>query len=267
MAEKELKPKSFRIDDATAEKIKEISNSIGGNQQETLSKLIEAYELQSGKAVLAEKKADIEQFERYITALTRMYMTSLEDNQNVAETVRTEFDALLKSKDAVIQDLQSQLAAAKQSVLQSTEKVKQHVDEIRSLTDLVENLERELSDMQNMLDDKNQLNKTLTDAFNDAKRQLKELEGIEDRLSGLERLKSQNTSLQGQLERQDIAHQKAMIDFRQQKQNEIEELKKAHFNEIEEYQRRYKELLDESKKTSRTTTRKKKIAAEKTESE
>ena len=35
-----------------------------------------------------------------------MFMGSLEDNQNVTETVRTEFDALLKSKDATIQDLQ-----------------------------------------------------------------------------------------------------------------------------------------------------------------
>ena len=37
---KELRPRSFRIDDETAERIKEISNTIGGNQQETLAKLI-----------------------------------------------------------------------------------------------------------------------------------------------------------------------------------------------------------------------------------
>ena len=90
---KELKPKSFRINDETAEKFKEISMNIGGNQQETLSKLIEAYEFQAGKVVLTEKKADIEQFEKYITAITRMFMGSLEDNQNVSETIRTEFDA------------------------------------------------------------------------------------------------------------------------------------------------------------------------------
>ena len=48
---KELKPKSFRIDEATAERFKEISGQIGGNQQETLAKLIEAYEFQSGKAI------------------------------------------------------------------------------------------------------------------------------------------------------------------------------------------------------------------------
>lgn len=74
---KELKPKSFRIDDATAEKFKEISATIGGSQQETLAKLIEAYEFQSGKAILTNKKDDIEQFERYTTAITRMFMVLL----------------------------------------------------------------------------------------------------------------------------------------------------------------------------------------------
>ena len=111
---KELKPKSFRIDDTTADKFKEIATQIGGNQQETLAKLIEAYEFQGGKAVLTEKKADIEQFERYVNALTRMFMGSLEDNQNITATVRTEFEAQLKSKDAVIQDLQEKLTVAKQ---------------------------------------------------------------------------------------------------------------------------------------------------------
>ncbi len=94
---KELRPKSFRIGSETAEKFKEISGRIGGNQQETLSKLIEAYEFQSGKAILTEKEADIEQFEKYVNAITRMFMGSLEDSQNVTETVRTEFDALLNS--------------------------------------------------------------------------------------------------------------------------------------------------------------------------
>lgn len=53
---KELKPKSFRIDDATADRFKEIAAQIGGNQQETLSKLIEAYEFQEAKQSLQRKK-------------------------------------------------------------------------------------------------------------------------------------------------------------------------------------------------------------------
>ena len=70
MAEdKILKPKSFRIDDETAEKFKKIASLIGGNQQETLSKLIETFEFQQGKVVLTNKKDDIETFENYVTSL------------------------------------------------------------------------------------------------------------------------------------------------------------------------------------------------------
>ena len=50
----------------------------------------------------------------YLGYLVRMFMGTLEDNQNITETVRTEFDALLISKDVIIQDLQSQLTASKQ---------------------------------------------------------------------------------------------------------------------------------------------------------
>ena len=63
---KDIKPKSFRIDEETANRFKEIAASIGGNQQQTMAKLIESYEFQSGKAILMDKKADIEQFEKYV---------------------------------------------------------------------------------------------------------------------------------------------------------------------------------------------------------
>ena len=70
MAEdKVLKPKSFRIDDETADKFKQISASIGGNQQEAFVKLIETYELQSSKSALPDQRTNIEQFEKYINAL------------------------------------------------------------------------------------------------------------------------------------------------------------------------------------------------------
>ncbi len=51
--EKKLFTRSFRIDEATMEKFKEISAEIGGNHQETIAKLIEAYEFQKGKQVLS----------------------------------------------------------------------------------------------------------------------------------------------------------------------------------------------------------------------
>ena len=106
------KVRSFRIDDETLEKFKEIAEKTGGNQQETLAKLIDAYELQTGKAALPEKMAAISQFESLTGTLTRMFMASLEENGNLAVTIRNQYDAQLRAKDAAVASMQEKKEAA-----------------------------------------------------------------------------------------------------------------------------------------------------------
>lgn len=294
MAEgKELKPKSFRIDDETAEKFKEISNTIGGNQQETLAKLIEAFEFQSGKAVLTEKKADIEQFEKYITAITRMYMGSLEDNQNITETVRTEFDALLKSKDATIQDLQEKLTVAKQLKEDATLKARAHADENARLNNVIDSLNNEynskMDDMQSMLSDKDNLNKALTDSCNDLKAKI---EGMKDAAEQsaifreeLEQIKKEHekiireySELEKQMQQEQTANEKAVSELKQHEadalerlkeqlqtaqdkavlqieksyQEQIQKLKADKQSEVDKYQQKYFDLLEQMKSQAET---------------
>ena len=278
---KELKPKSFRIDDETAKKFKAISEAIDGNQQETLAKLIEAYEFQAGKAVLTEKKADIEQFERYITALTRMYMGSLEDNQNVTETVRTEFDALLKSKDATIQDLQGQLTVAKEVKEEEAKKAKYYSDENDRLNGVIESLNTEYNakmyDMQEMLIDKDKLNKALAESCSDLKQKIDDMKVEREKLSELQKellslkasyssLESEKANLERKLERETEKAERAAGDYdaaikRQQEQAQlqldkslleldkkyqiqIQELTESKQAEIDKYQQKYFDLLE-----------------------
>lgn len=237
---KELKPKSFRIDDETAEKFKEISNIIGGNQQETLAKLIEAFEFQSGKAVLTEKKADIEQFEKYVTAITRMFMGSLEDNQNITETVRTEFDALLKSKDATIQDLQSKLTTAKQLKEDAVLKARTHEDENARLNEVIDSLKNEynskMDDMQTMLSDKDNLNKALTDSCNDLKTKIEGMkEAVElsamhrEELDQLkkehEKVVREKSDLEKQMQEEQTSHEKNISELKQHEKDALDRLK------------------------------------------
>lgn len=174
--EKILKPKSFRIDDATAEKFKEIAAQIGGSQQETLSKLIEAFEFQSGKMLLSDHRADIEKFEKYVTALTRMYMGCLEDNQNITETIRTEFAALLTSKDNVIQNLQEKICMLETSEKVATTQANSLFEENKQLQDKIINLEEnyqtKITDMQKNVVDKESLNRILTENCEQLKNQL-----------------------------------------------------------------------------------------------
>ena len=271
---KELKPKSFRIDDATAERFKEISADIGGNQQETLAKLIEAYEFQAGKAILTDKKDDIEQFERYVNAITRMFMGSLEDNQNITETVRTEFDGLLKSKDATIQDLQEKIKVAKQLQQDSDEKAKTFAD---ANTDLVKKLEKlqldsdaKINDLNMMLSDKEKLNQALANSFDEMKEKMnamqaehesfdkmkknldnaqKELETAkQDKQAAdktIEELKKhEKESVDRCKEQMQIAQDKALIELDKKYQEQIQTLKEEKHTEIDKYQEKYLELLN-----------------------
>ena len=265
---KELKPRSFRIDDETAERIKEISNIIGGNQQETIAKLIEAYEFQSGKAVLIEKKADIEQFEKYITAITRMFMGSLEDNQNITETVRTEFDALLTSKDAVIQDLQEKLTVAKQVKEDATLKARTHADENARLHEVIDSLNHEyntkMDDMQSMLSDKDNLNKALTDSCNDLKSKIERMKEAaaqsSDLKKELEQLKQEHeknirkqSDLEKQMQQQQAAHAQTVSELKQHEADALERQKeqsqiaqeKAILQIEKSYQKQIQKLMAE----------------------
>lgn len=290
---KESKPRSFRIDDETVEKFKEISSKLGdginkASQQQTLSKLIEAYEFQSGKIMLEDKRADIEQFEKYISCLTNMYMSTLENNRNITETVRTEFEALLKSKDTTIQDLQSQLTTAKQLKEESTSKAKMYADENSRLNGVIESLNDEynskMDDMQAMLADKDNLNKALTDSCNSLKTEAEGLrEAAEQTVtlrSELEQLRKEHdkttqayADLQKQLKQEQVAHEKAIADLQQHEadalerareqsqlvqdkavlklerkyQEQIQKLKAENQAEVDKYQQKYFELLEQLK--------------------
>lgn len=268
---KELKPKSFRIDDETAEKFKEISNTIGGNQQETLAKLIEAFEFQSGKAILTEKKADIEQFEKYITAITRMFMGSLEDNQNITETVRTEFDALLKSKDATIQDLQEKLTVAKQLKEDATLKARTHADENARLNEVIDSLNNEynskMDDMQSMLSDKDSLNKALTDSCNDLKAKIEGMREAAEQsavLRGeLDQLKKEHekvireqSDLKKQMQQEQTSHERTVSDLKQHEADALEHLKEqlqlAQDKAILQIEKSYQEQMQKLKADKQT---------------
>lgn len=274
---KELKPKSFRIDDATADKFKEISSDIGGNQQETLAKLIEAYEFQAGKAILTDKKDDIELFEKYVNAVTRMFMGALEDNQNVTETVRTEFDALLKSKDATIQDLQDKIKVAKTCQQESDEKAKIFSDSNTDLKNkflkLQNDADTKISDLNTMLADKDKLNQALADscdelkskldamqvehaAFDEMKKSLeiaqKELETVkQDKKAAektIEELKQhEKESIERCKEQMQMAQDKALLELDKKYQEQIQQLKADKQAEIDKYQAKYLELLDDLK--------------------
>lgn len=242
----ELKPKSFRIDDETAEKFKEISSTIGGNQQETLAKLIEAYEFQSGKAVLTEKKADIEQFEKYVTAITRMFMGSLDDNRNMQETVRAEFDALLSSKDDTILNLQVENKELKAERNQAVSVRTDLEEQIALLNGRINEYEKRLEDAQKMIADQESHVSLLKEKNQQSEQNAENSKQFQ---SKNEELRQELAEIKRQLESRELEHQKSVLELEKQYTSKISELKEKHFNEIEEYQQKYKFELDKRSET------------------
>lgn len=285
---KELKPVSYRIDDETKEKFKQITAEIGGNQQETMSILINTYYMQSKQNELTEFKGSIDQFQAYITSIVTMYTNSLQANHDMKTSVMQEFETLLQSKDTTIQDLQSQLTVAKQLKEEATVKSRTYSDENNRLNEYIESLQKEynskMDDMQSMLNDKENLNRALTDSCNDLKAKVDEMAAEHEEVATLRKniadmtverdsLKNNIAETEKALNKANTEHEKAIEDMKQHEidsiervkaeaqikqdkavleieskyQEEIQNLKEQKQIEIDKYQQKYLELLEQMK--------------------
>ena len=254
--EQETKVKSFRITDDTAEKFKEIAATIGGNQQETLAKLIENYEMQAGKAAFTDTRAEIEQFEGYTIALNRMFMTAIESQQNMKNLVKAEFDAQLKSKDAIIIDLQKQIEALDAKAKEIAIKEKESLEIVNNIKkeadDAKNNYEASIKVLKDKLDAKEQLNIALSDSLDSLKLKCNDLQATCNSLTNakeqynedIKQLTSKNDESQKELA--NIHHENEMLKLQLDNNKKTSEfnLQKA----VMETEREYGEKLDELKK-------------------
>lgn len=253
-----LKPKSFRIDDETAQKFKEISNTIGESQQETMRILLNAYHMQQEKAGLSEHKASLDAFESHSTALNSLFVQILQENHSMRESVMQEFAATLNSKDSVIQDLQGQLTAAKQ-------KKESAEAQATALSEKNQTLTEENTHLQSALADKEALNIALNDSCSHLKLKCESLEAEARQTEALREIQGRyddllkkNESLEIKMQQEKAMHEDAIKHLKAQAQLDKDKtmlkLEKAHQEslqkfkaekqaEVEMYQKRYADLL------------------------
>jgi chromosome segregation ATPase len=301
---KELKPVSYRIDDETKEKVKQIADDLQLNQQGTIQKLIEAFELQKSKSTVTDagKKEIIDTFDFYTSKLNQSFISVVQGLQDADEKAETKVADKLLSKDATIQDLQEKLTVAKQLKEDATVKAKTFADENVHLNGTIENLTKEytgkLADMQEALKDKTDLVDTLKDSSMELKYKVdsmqkeheqflvmsSELDGLKHKQEQIERdkatLQRENDDLQKQLDRDrkesekvladqkkheadalerlrelsQLDMDKAILALEKKHQDQIEKLKgqielikEQKQSEVDKYQQRYLELLEQIK--------------------
>lgn len=94
-----LKATTFRLSEETTALFKAIANEIEGNPQETLSKLIDVYKLQAGKALTIDegRKSEIERVERYAGGIVSCFTVLLEEVVTLEGTLGARYAEEIKN--------------------------------------------------------------------------------------------------------------------------------------------------------------------------
>ena len=106
---KKSSPRSFRLDEETNQRVKSIMEQHKYSHQELFDVLLQSYVESNIKDSLGDRQKEIDNFETYISMIKSLYLTSLNDNKNVTEKVKNEFQDLLSSKDMLLIELQDKL--------------------------------------------------------------------------------------------------------------------------------------------------------------
>ena len=148
MAEKSNSVLTIRADEEIKAKFKAIADNFD-NQGTAMESLINAYEMQTAKAVMTDSKTDIENFDTHLQAISSAYLHALEITANTTERVRGEFKAKLESKDVTISDLQERIRQAEQA----EQTAKEQATEVESkMSEMKEQTSIQLASLNTELD-------------------------------------------------------------------------------------------------------------------
>lgn len=172
MDKEKILPKSFRITEDTSAKFREITKELDlKNQEETMSKLIELYELQKGKEALPEMKETIDTFEEHLKVASSMFMLALENNQTMRSMVRTEYEDQLRSKDKLIMDLQNTIADlddAKNEAVNLKEELLNKISSLEEkLTEQISDSEKERTEYEKRIEDLKKQNEKMQKSYDE----------------------------------------------------------------------------------------------------
>lgn len=259
MAEgRETKPVSFRIDVETQAKIQKIAQELGMNQQGTLQKLVEAFDLQRERQSITDpgKKELIDSFNFYSTKMIAAFTGVVQALQEADEKAEAKVVSKLESKDMTIVSLQEQKAAAEQAKTEAEERLKAVEEELKKLKEELSSLHEEhdqaIADYEEKLEEKN---KTIYQSEKMQQLLQQEVDRLEEGASVVNAQKDEVAKLKADLEAKEgllKAAQKEHELAELQHKREIMDLEKRYQEEkqatIDEYQEKYKNLLEKLEK-------------------
>ncbi len=243
------KPVPFRIEQETAEKLRALSKDFS-NQDSAFNALIAAYERENLMMAQPQFSEDIRQFEEYQRFLSAKYTDMLNALVTADERARTEVRELLTSKDATIQDLQSQLEKAKSSRetyekfyhdgKAENEAVKKELEKEQLVSQGLRSEIREKEEQnQSIISDKDRLNDILSKAVDEKTKELEKLAEYPQRLEKDRQTEQARADIRREMEA-DAARQREKHEAEMEKIREKYEQAQSKIQELMERENRVK---------------------------
>lgn len=279
----ELKNRSIRIDEDTFSKFKEIASENFANQNECLNELVKVYELDQGKKLLPDRKAEIENFEALLVQIQNAFIHSLEMNHNAELRVKGEFESQLEEKDLKLQsevDKSTSYFEELKSLKEAFGKIKAENENLdlknKGLNESLkvcreemdyneEKYQKEMLEKQYVIDALKQTNKRDQADIESLKAQI---EANKNKVAEFEKLQVENNGLNA--EKQNLksqvsslkeSHKKALEDLKQQcdleKQMALLDSQTALNDKVEKYREENNDLKDRIRELEKELDRKK----------
>lgn len=243
---KELKVKSFRVDEETFSKFKEIAAAEFGNQGQCLDALINIYETEQSKSTLVTRQLEIESFQDYINKINRLFVTSLQMSEDAETRAKEGFIKKLESKDEALVILKEKLESKQKEEQLLKDKVKILLEEQKNTRDELKNLEESKSTLTQLANRNYDLSEELKNKILQLQKELADKEEKERVFfvieQELEKQKSDNVELNREMK--EVAYMMKKIE------KELSEERKRVLNLTEE-KKSYQLLLERLKAEQR----------------
>ncbi len=248
-----LKGRTIRTSDESYEKFRQIAQENFENQGQCFSTLIHLYELEQGKTILGERKMEIENFQMHINTLLKMFIQSLQMNEDAEERVKAGIQTALDTKDRQIVYLQkerNQLEEKLEEKEESYQTIKLHLDQTKNLLQHEkENFQSIISQLTQTVQDKNDMIALLNHQKKELQTQLDETHTQDKKIRELESQLAQSnqekTSLSNQINLQQQIHEQEIEKLNRQLELEKEkysfDLEKALLEQQKDLQLSWKQ--------------------------
>lgn len=236
--------RSIRATEDVFEKLKKIAaQGKMSNQGEALTSLIHLWEIDQAKAMIPNRKTEIENFRLTLQKLEDFFLNALEINLSAEARIRQEFEGKLENQTVSISALKKAKEEAEQNIHHFHTVIERLQEEKTKYEIRCNQVEKEktavIESYEEKLLDKDRLNKSLQEQVSMNKANIEELKGKlkkeEEQEKVIEQLRSQCNEIQSKAETlakdfqiKELKAEKELLKIRKEAQDRIDEMQNRY---------------------------------------